>query len=279
MSSNMESKNIDIEIMYKPDIDKIKEKKSFLIKFYRKNEDKEKIRIFGEYFVKNNKDKCKVIYKEKENELKEFFEDISTNYNHKDDIILKLRIKDIITDVSYMFYECDSLLLFPNKPNGLSFLVGSNVIEMRNMFSGCKSLISLPDVSRWNTSNIHNMTFMFRGCESLQSLPDISKWNTSNVTKMKSVFSCCESLIYLPEISKWNTSNVKDMSYIFYGCNSLLSLPDISKWETSKVKDMNNLFSNCYSLVSLPEISKWNTSKVKFMNESFSECLNCLNKP
>ena len=41
------------------------------------------------------------------------------------------------------------------------------------MFSECYSLISLPDISKWNTSNVENMRYMFSGSNSLISLPDI----------------------------------------------------------------------------------------------------------
>jgi len=43
------------------------------------------------------------------------------------------------------------------------------------MFAGCTSLISLPDISNWNTQNITNMNDLFGNCSSLKSLPDISK--------------------------------------------------------------------------------------------------------
>ena len=52
---------------------------------------------------------------------------------------------------------------------------------MGEMFSYCESLISLPDISKWNTTNVTNMNHMFYFCNSLKSLPDISKWNTTNV--------------------------------------------------------------------------------------------------
>ena len=55
---------------------------------------------------------------------------------------------------------------------------------------------------------------MFYGCKSLKSLPDISKWNTSNVTDMSRMFYCFSSLSSLPDISKWKTSNVTDMRNI-----------------------------------------------------------------
>ena len=45
------------------------------------------------------------------------------------------------------------------------------------MFEKCHSLISLPDISKWNISNIIDMRRIFENCNSLISLPDISKWN------------------------------------------------------------------------------------------------------
>ena len=97
---------------------------------------------------------------------------------------------------------------------------------MNRMFYGCNSLISLPDISKWNTSNVNYMIYMFSGCNSLISLPDISNWNFSRVNSICHMFYECKSLISLPDLSKWNISNVEDMSNMFYGCNSIKSLPD-----------------------------------------------------
>ena len=43
------------------------------------------------------------------------------------------------------------------------------------MFSGCKSLSSLPDISKWNTSNVTDMRWMFDGCNESLKIP--SKFN------------------------------------------------------------------------------------------------------
>ena len=59
---------------------------------------------------------------------------------------------------------------------------------MNSMFCNCKSLLSLPDISKWDTGNVNNMICMFCGCSSLTSLPDLSKWNTQNVKKKGSMF-------------------------------------------------------------------------------------------
>ena len=55
---------------------------------------------------------------------------------------------------------------------------------MDGIFKGCSSLLSLPDISKWNTDNATDMSFMFSGCSSLLSLPDLSKWNLINVKKI-----------------------------------------------------------------------------------------------
>ena len=99
------------------------------------NEDK--IRIFGYNFVENNKKICKFIYNNKEYELTEKFE-----VANKD----KLEIK----------------------------LIGiNNVTNMSCLFAKCKNLVSLPDISKWNTENITDMSYLFYHCYSLEYLDDI----------------------------------------------------------------------------------------------------------
>ena len=81
-------------------------------------------------------------------------------------------------------------------------------------------------------NHVTNMSDLFNGCSTLSSLPDISKWETSNITNMSGMFTTCSSLSSLPDISKWNTNNVTNMSGMFNGCSSLSSLPDISRWNS-----------------------------------------------
>ena len=59
---------------------------------------------------------------------------------------------------------------------------------MSGIFQECKSLISIPDISKWDISNVKRIDNMFNECESLKSLPDISKWNTGNITTMEGIF-------------------------------------------------------------------------------------------
>ena len=71
----------------------------------------------------------------------------------------------------------------------------------------------------------------FSGCSSLSSLHDISKWNTNKVTDMSDMFSDCLSLSSLPNISRWNTNKVTDNRFMVYGClNIIISNPIIDKF-------------------------------------------------
>ena len=86
-----------------------------------------KIRIFGNDFVKNNKGKCFIIYEEKLFELMTFFE-LKDKINNN---ILKIKLIGI-----------------------------KNITNINSMFLDCFSLISLPDISKWNTNNVTNMNFI-----------------------------------------------------------------------------------------------------------------------
>ena len=105
---------------------------------YNNINNEDKIKIFDEDFIKNNKDKCKIIYEEKEYNLTEYF-------NAKNINKLEIKLKGI-----------------------------NKVTNMKGMFYKCKLLESLPDISNWNTDNIIDMSFLFFGCSNLKSLSNIS---------------------------------------------------------------------------------------------------------
>ena len=110
---------------------------------YKINVNDEKIKIFGNIFVKNNKDKCKIIYEKKEYDLTEFF----YINNYKNNILeIDLKINNDIIDMSYMFDNCTSLIYFSN--------------------------------NNWNTNNVYNMSYLFKDCLNLSTILGISKWKT-----------------------------------------------------------------------------------------------------
>ena len=243
----------------------INKSKSYSL-IYKIDKNSNEIKLFGTNFVNNNKNILKLEIKGKEYELMENY--IFQNNNNNE---LKVKIRGIenVTNMEDMFNECSSLLSLPD----ISKWNTINVTNMKSIFNECSSLVSLPDISKWNTTNVTNMGNMFSLCSSLSYLPDISKWNTTNVTNMGAMFYGCSSLLSLPDISKWNTNNVTDMGSMFDGCSSLSCLPNISKWNTINVTNMGYMFDGCSSLLSLPDISKWNTINVTNMGAmSMSLC-------
>ena len=106
-----------------------KEDESFINIIYNINEKDRKygnINIIGLEFVWNNRDKCKIIIDNKEYKITEQY-NIENYINNE----LKIKLKGI-----------------------------NNITDMSNMFYECKSLSSLPDVSIWNINNVTNELYV-----------------------------------------------------------------------------------------------------------------------
>ena len=144
----------------------------------------------------------------------------------------------------------------------------SNVTNMSNMFSSCKSIFTL-DLSSFNTKNVTNMFGMFYSCENLDKL-DLSSFETDNVTNMSNMFANVKYLEKL-DLRHYNTEKVTDMSWMFYNCNSLESLDLTGKFSTINVVDMSLMFCYCSILTSL-NLSNFNTNNVVDMESMFAGC-------
>ena len=238
---------------------------------YNIDQNENKIKLFGNNFVENNKNKCCLSIDGVKVKL---CQELTLNKDQQKKKMLEIKLieNELITNLSCLFYGCNSLYSLPD----IYKLNTKNVTDMSHMFDGCISLKSLPDISIFDTKNVTDISYMFFNCKSLKTLPDILKWNTESITDMKFLFWNCKSLKFLPDISSWSTKNVNNMSYMFCSCTSLVSLPDISIWDTKNVSDMSFIFSDCISLANLPDISKWDTKNVTNMSWMFFNC-NSLN--
>ena len=161
---------------------------------YRLGDFDSEIKLFGEKFVENNKKKCVLIIDGKEHELCENMDREDLTCIKKNILKIKLKETETITDMSYMF-------------------------------SNCCTLIDLPDISEWDTSNVNNMKCMFYYCEGLSRLSNISKWDISKVTNTSHMFDSCISLSSLPDISNWKTTSLRNMNEMFLNCKETLNIP------------------------------------------------------
>ena len=231
------------------------------------HEDKinESVPLLNEYFNVNSemdKDFDLYVNKKKINFCfnYEFNNSISTQ-------IVKIDCKKVLTDLSYLFYNCYSLTFL----NFCSFN-SNQITDIKHLFHNCTSLTSL-NLSNFNTEKITDMSYMFSYCSSLTSL-DLSNFIIINVNNMSNMFYYCSSLEYL-DLSNFNMNKVTDMSYMFSYCSSLKSLM-LPNLDTDNVKNMSNMFYYCSSLLSL-NLSNFNTNNVTNMSYMFSYCSSLTN--
>ena len=113
----------------------------------------------------------------------------------------------------------------------------SSITDMSYMFSDCESLKTIPLI---DTSNVRNMKYMFSVWHSLETIPLL---DTSKVTNMIGMFYRCESLETIPLL---DTSKVTCMSYMFYGCDNLINIDPFNfhLYDFSTIK--NELFRKKY---------------------------------
>jgi len=322
--------SIKNEVKQNGDIPKANTKNEIIIKYKIKEKKiNRKVKLFDALFVENNKDKCSLTIL-KDNEIRnkdgDKNEALCEYFNNLTDakeitVILKENNKTPITNISYMFNNCEffdsvdfkdfnainitnmesmfqltQIKAVPDLsklntisltnikamfskctnltdiPQEIQHFKTTNIKDMSFLFNGCISLISIPNLQKWDTRSLEDMSYMFNRCINLKDLHGIGKWNTSNVKNISGMFNKCENLLKLPEISKWNTSNVTDMSIIFQFCSKLKEIPDIHKWNVSKVKNMSGVFSGCKELKSLQNIGKWQTNEVTNMSTLFNKC-------
>ena len=169
-----------------------------------------------------------------------------------------------VINMEDMFNGCKSL-----SELDVSGFDTSSVTNMNGMFYVCESLLEL-NVSEWNTGNVTDMAFMFWGCKNLMEL-DVSGFDTVHVMDMKSMFYVCEGLTKL-DVSRLATGNVTDMSHMFMGCKNLTDL-DVTGFDTSSVINMKSMFYDCEGLTKL-DVSRLATGNVTDMSCMFGGCKN-----
>ena len=202
--------------------------------------------------------KSKIIYKGEEYDLKEYFVDIDNNYNNKEEISFILRLNKNISDISYMFRECEALLSIREisnlKSSENNSLILSDIKIKSNSSSEGESMERI--INQNYKSNLYN-----------DNEDRIKESSISSITnKYISNISTKETSMNINNLSKsknyYYFDNITNMNLMFFGCKSLISLPDLSKLNTLNLINMNSIFNGCASLKSFPDFSKWDISNV-----------------
>ena len=164
-------------------------------------------------------------------------------------------LNGLTPNYSNMFSGCTSLLWIPDLE-----LLGTNnynTYSCSKMFQSCSSLKTVGDL---NMKGCTDAFYMFQGCSNLESIKSL---DTSSVTNMECMFNFCLKLSDLPQL---DTSKATTMRMMFRDCQSLVNIPQL---DTSKVTNMSYIFQNCGKLNSIPQ---WDFSSVEYLDYGFSGC-------
>lgn len=147
------------------------------------------------------------------------------------------------TDFAQMFSSCTNLRRMQSE------LLGASGTSFSYMFSGNKSLKTVPKI---NTSNGTNFQGMFNGAAGNQTIP---QYDYSKATDL-SFFGRYSSLNTLPPFN--TTSALTNTRYMFDSCGTLQTAPLITNM--SNVTNTEFMFNGCWSLRTIPSITMGNAT-------------------
>ena len=166
-----------------------------------------------------------------------------------------------VTDMSNMFYCCDSLPSIDLRPNTCTAKDGSGTYTAWNTaslkktsrmfmdYGGPNHSLTTVDTTGWDTSKLEDASYMFMECRGLTEVKGIENWDVSSLKDAHNMFQDCQSLETI-NVANWNTASLENASVMFSSCHSLRSI-DITRWDMSKVTKSNAMFSYCKSFTEL----------------------------
>ena len=131
------------------------------------------------------------------------------------------------------FQDCTNLTI-----SSTDVIKTNLVSDMNLMFSGCTSLVDIPNIRFWDTSGVTDMTGVFRDCDLFNA--DLSEWDVGNVTDFTNF--CIRARDFTSDLSAWDTSSMTRSVNMFNNANDFDS--DCSAWDVSSLTDATNMFSD-----------------------------------
>ena len=277
-----------------------------------------RIKIFDSIFYDLNKNKCKMIIKNKLSPIK-------TEYKvKKTDNMRNLRLKLILftnknLNFKFMFSNCpikkfsvsssdplenieeksndsknDIYQLFSQRTNKEQKLNSYKYLYKKNLclfYISNKNKKNFDDIiinSHCFKSNTAMYKFIYNKNDD-EFLINEYEDNSLTISEIRQKESISEKInlyqdyIFFSKLLNFNKKNfnttVIDLSYMFYGCTSLVSISGISKFDISECTNISGLFEKCTSLKLLPDISKWNTKNIEDISRIFVDCSSLYNLP
>ena len=224
---------------------------------YLVNDIQSEINIFGETFVKKNKDKCYLIYNTKSYKLSTKFtflnkgENVVTLVIEEDD--LRLRGMFCFFDVSGKKDE-DFCFNISEDEDEENFLIDASCLE------------------HLDVSLCTDLSFMFYNCKKVKNFDFLKEWDVSKTTKFANMFTFC-NFSNVNFLSKWNMKNAEDLEHMFWGCENLKDLTGIQNWKLENAKLFCRMFGNCKNLTDANALQYWNMTQAIDISYMFENCI------
>lgn len=136
---------------------------------------------------------------------------------------------------------------------GLKYLIKNTVTDIESLFYNCNNL-QIIELSDCDTSNVTNMNFIFKSCGNIEKIIGLNVLDTRKVASFIETFRDCGKFGTL-DISNWNIAKNVNTKMMFYGtgayelnANCFTSLyGDITgmfflkKWNTIHLDNLNDV--------------------------------------
>ena len=239
--------------------EEIKYKNEINLKYLTEKEGKQK--IFGDDFVKNNINNISLIINGNKSPLVREY-DLKKGENN-----VKICIKNMLTNLSYMFYFCEALY----NMNELKYLNTNNITDFSWMFANCK-ISNIKPLENWDTSKSKTFSYMFYNCKLVTNIKAVKNWDVSRCKDFSCMLRGCNISDITP-LESWNVSNGINFNG-FLGYNSVSDIKPLEKWDVSNAKNLGSFIDGCSNIIDISPIKNWNISKCENLSSLFYGCEN-----
>ena len=215
------------------------------------------IDIFGETFVKRNKENCYLLYNSKTYRLSPKFKFLTKGEN-----VLTLVIEEDDLRLSGMFCFFD----IRSRTNE-DYCYNISEDEEEDNFLVDASCLEHLDVRLCT-----DLSFMFYNCKNLKNFDFLKEWDVSKNTNFSNMFTFCK-FSNVNFLSKWNVKNAETFDYMFWGCGNLNDLSGIQNWKLENAKYFGRMFGNCKNLTDVNALQNWNMAQAVDVSYIFESCI------
>lgn len=159
-----------------------------------------------------------------------------------------------LTDISYMFDSCTSLVFVPD-------FLNAPITSAQSMLQMCVNLSAVPDsvFANCDLSGLTSCASMFNGCTSLEKAPF---FDASNVTDFTTMFQDCSSL---EKVSDYDFSSGQLFANTFNGCSCLFELPATIYAAFPNALQVYGMCFNCDVLDEVGDVNLLSATRVENM--------------